>query len=253
MSQFNSPSMLQTKLRIYLAGPDVFTRDPIALAEKKRDICARYGFEGVFPLDNNPELLTQDHKTPFHKALKISRANEQLMQTCDVLIANMTPFRGPNADTGTAYEMGYMRALGKPVFAYANVYTAADGLSGRQHIDRVRTYYGAINAREDGQTFEDPKQQMMVEDFGMVDNLMLDSAVFHSGGEIVVTPVSEDARYTDLKGFEECVRQAAAELLPATYDELDLASEISGDIAGDISGEYHDEFVYGIDAKPLTQ
>lgn len=224
-----SLSSLSTKLRIYLAGPDVFTRDPHGLAAKKREICERYGFEGVFPLDNAPELFNQDHKTPYHLALKISRANEQLMQTCDVAIANMTPFRGPNADTGTAYEMGYMRAQGKPVFAYANVYTAADGRSGRQHIDRVRTYYGHVVEREDGKGFEDPKQNMLVEDFGMVDNLMLDSAVFHSGGEIVVTPVSEEARYTDLTGFEECVRQAAAELMPTqmmpsitSFDESDL-------------------------------
>lgn len=219
MTQRFTPSadgMLSTKLRIYLAGPDVFTRTPHELAQQKRDICARYGFEGVFPLDNAREILKKEHKTPFHLALKISRANEQLMQTCDVCIANMTPFRGPNADTGTAYEMGFMRALGKAVFAYANVYTAADGLSGRQHIDRVRTYYGNIVQRDDGTTFEDPKQNMLVEDFGMVDNLMLDSAVFYSGGEVIVTPVAENARYTDLSGFEECVKQAAAELLPST-------------------------------------
>lgn len=222
-----TPTLLSTKLRIYLAGPDVFTRNPEELAEQKRQICERYGFEGVFPLDNAPELLNQPHKTPFHMALKISRANEQLMQTCDLIIANMTPFRGPNADTGTAYEMGFMRAQGKAVFAYANVYTATDGLSGRQHIDRVRTYYGDVVARDGGKGFEDPKQKMLIEDFGMVDNLMLDSAVFHSGGEIVVTPVSEDNRYTDLRGFEECVKQAAAELLPNTHtmDNLDLTQD----------------------------
>jgi len=214
----SSGDMLSTKLRIYLAGPDVFTRNPDQIAHQKRKICENYGFEGVFPLDNAPEILKKEHKTPFHLALKISRLNEQLMQTCDLCIANMTPFRGPNADTGTAYEMGFMRALGKPVFAYANVYTAADGLSGRQHIDRVRTYYGNVVQRDDGTTFEDPKQRMLVEDFGMVDNLMLDSAVFYSGGEVVVTPVAEHARYTDLQGFEECLKQAATELLPIAAD-----------------------------------
>ncbi|MFC7552233.1 nucleoside 2-deoxyribosyltransferase [Pseudoroseomonas wenyumeiae] len=32
----------------------------------------------------------------------------------------MTPFRGPSADAGTVFELGFMRALGRPVFGYAN-------------------------------------------------------------------------------------------------------------------------------------
>lgn len=191
--------------RIYLAGPDVFTRDPLAIAEAKKEVCRKYGFTGLFPLDNQLELADL---SPFEQGLLISAANEKLMRSCDLMIANMTPFRGPNTDSGTAYEMGFMRALGKPVFAYANIYTSADGRSGREHIDRVMTYYGHIQERTDG-TFEDPARTMLVENFGMVDNLMLDGAVYASGSEVVVSPVSEADRYTDLGGFEECVRQAA--------------------------------------------
>ena len=33
------------------------------------------------------------------------------MDQADVIIANLTPFRGPSADAGTVYELGYM--LGK--------------------------------------------------------------------------------------------------------------------------------------------
>ena len=32
----------------------------------------------------------------------------------------MTPFRGPSIDPGTAYEMGFMRALKRPVLGYRN-------------------------------------------------------------------------------------------------------------------------------------
>ena len=42
------------------------------------------------------------------------------MQGCDVMIVNLTPFRGPSADVGSAYEMGFMRALGRTIFAYTN-------------------------------------------------------------------------------------------------------------------------------------
>ena len=31
------------------------------------------------------------------------------MQGCDAMIVNLTPFRGPSADVGSAYEMGFMR------------------------------------------------------------------------------------------------------------------------------------------------
>ena len=42
--------------RIYLAGPDVFARDPFLLAARKKAICAKYGFEGVFPMDNEVDF-----------------------------------------------------------------------------------------------------------------------------------------------------------------------------------------------------
>ena len=46
---------------------------------------------------------------------------ERVMQDCDAMIVNLTPFRGPIADVGSAYEMGFMRALGRSIFAYSNM------------------------------------------------------------------------------------------------------------------------------------
>ena len=70
-------------------------------------------------------------------------------------MVNMQPFRGPNMDVGTAYEVGYADALGLPVFAYSTDQTA--------YASRVpqpsRNYIEA-----DGWT---------VEDFGLKDNLMM--------------------------------------------------------------------------------
>ena len=53
--------------------------------------------------------------------LRIYWANEAHIRSCDALIAELTPFRGPSADVGTVYELGFMRALGRPVFGYSNV------------------------------------------------------------------------------------------------------------------------------------
>jgi nucleoside 2-deoxyribosyltransferase len=56
------------------------------------------------------------------------------MQSCDALIVNLTPFRGPSADVGSAYEMGFMRALRRPIFAYTN--------DDRPFLDRVADFCG---------------------------------------------------------------------------------------------------------------
>src|SRR3954471_17847562 len=42
---------VQAPPRVYLAGPDVFLRDPLTAAAAKKQLCASYGFVGVFPLD----------------------------------------------------------------------------------------------------------------------------------------------------------------------------------------------------------
>ncbi len=54
-------------------------------------MCAKHGFEGVFPLDASLDLTGL---TKGESARRISAANEGLMRSCDLLIANVTPFRG---------------------------------------------------------------------------------------------------------------------------------------------------------------
>src|ERR1700751_1202593 len=104
--------------RIYLAGPDVFLVNARDVGKRKQAICARYGLVGVFPLDEE-NGLHPSQSLP-EQGLAISRAMERAMRTCDAMIVNLTPFRGPSADVGSAYEMGFMRALGRPIFAYTN-------------------------------------------------------------------------------------------------------------------------------------
>jgi nucleoside 2-deoxyribosyltransferase len=102
--------------RVYLAGPDVFLVNARDIGARKRAICARHGLTGVFPTDEdaalNPALSRSE------QGLAISRAMERVMQSCKAMIVNLTPFRGPSADVGSAYEMGFMRALGRPIYAY---------------------------------------------------------------------------------------------------------------------------------------
>ena len=183
--------------RIYLAGPDVFLPDPQAQAQAKKALCARYRFAGVFPLDGGLDL---SGLSPFQAGLAIARANEELMRSADLMIANATPFRGPSLDAGTAYEMGFMRALGKPVLAYANVVGS--------YADRVAALSGRPLARGAAGHLVDG-HGMAVEAFDMADNLMVVGAVEASGAKLVLAGVPAGAEHTDLAAFERCLEQAA--------------------------------------------
>ncbi|MCX7933524.1 MAG: nucleoside 2-deoxyribosyltransferase [Rhodovarius sp.] len=152
-------------MRVYLAGPDVFHPDAAARAARMKAACAAHGLEGIFPLDPPPCPLPEG---PAWR--RIYTANEAHLRAADALLANITPFRGPSADVGTAWEMGFMRALGRPVLAWT---------------EEERDY--AARIAPDG---------LLVEDFGLADNLMLE------GGAVAV-----------LRGpgaFEAALRRLAA-------------------------------------------
>lgn len=137
------------KPRVYLAGPDVFYPDVTERAARLKDTCLHYGFEGVFPLDSGLQLISPIARE--ENGFLIYEANIKLIRSCQAILANMNPFRGPSLDAGTAFEIGYGRALGLDVVGY---------------VERRTLYKDRVVP--DG---------LMVEDFGMVDNLMLHAAV----------------------------------------------------------------------------
>ena len=91
-------------MKIYLAGPDVFLHDAVDIGRRKVEMCKRHGLVGLYPLDNAIDPAAED------ASLRIFRGNETMMIEADAIIANLTPFRGPGADAGTVYELGYMAA-----------------------------------------------------------------------------------------------------------------------------------------------
>ncbi len=177
--------------RVYLAGPEVFFPNPSDLGAHKCAICAQYGFEGVFPLDAELDL---GGLSPHAKGYAISEANEQLMRSCDLVIANMTPFRGPSMDVGTAFEMGFMRALDKPVFGYSNIVG--------DYKQRADEYEKMVGGRQS------PSAAAIKEDFQLLDNLMMPGAAHASGGKIISGKVEPDLLYLDLRHFEAAVQAA---------------------------------------------
>lgn len=185
--------------RVYLAGPEVFLANARQIGVRKRAICARYGLVGVYPADE--EHAPDPDQLPAEQGIVISQAMERAMRTCDAMIVNLTPFRGPSADVGSAYEMGYMRALDRPIFAYTN--------DARPFLDRVTAFCGATLCRRPTGEYEDC-DGMAVEPFGLHDNLMLAGAI--KDRCLAIANVAPAERYTALGAFERCVERAATQL-----------------------------------------
>jgi nucleoside 2-deoxyribosyltransferase len=188
--------MVQAKPKVYLAGPDVFCRDALLIGRAKRAICAHHGLDGLFPLDAGLTVAAAPAE-----AVAIFRANARLIAEADGAIANLTPFRGPNADDGTAFEIGQLLARDVPVFAYLNTSAAL--------AERVE-HAGATGVTRDaasGLAFD--ADGMFIENHGLPVNLMLACGIAAGGGRIFTRDVAEPDRYTDLSLFEQCAAALA--------------------------------------------
>ncbi|MGH7290692.1 MAG: nucleoside 2-deoxyribosyltransferase [Myxococcota bacterium] len=166
--------------RVYLAGPDVFLPDAVAQGERKKQICRAHGLDGRYPLD---VAALPPGLAPRAQARALFDAMIGLMDSCDAGIANLTPFRGPSMDVGTAVEIGYLHARGKRVFGYTN---------------DPRDYARRVSA--DG---------LLIEEFGLCDNLMIEGVI----ARVVRAAAPPENVLGALDSFERCVREAAAELL----------------------------------------
>jgi nucleoside 2-deoxyribosyltransferase len=183
-------------IRVYLAGPEVFLNNEKEISQAKKTLCRKYGFEGVFPLDKEVDIAS---KSSPEIGFCISASNEDLIKTCDLLVANITPFRGPSADVGTAYEVGFAHALCKKVFAYTNIT--------ERFTERTSKALNSEVARgKDGKLRD--SRSMLIEEMELTDNLMLDGCVHASSNCLVVEQAPAEQMFTFLGGFEKCLRIA---------------------------------------------
>lgn len=185
---------VSSRPRVYLAGPEVFLPDAREVLREKAELARTAGFDPVTPLDND----SPPQGNPFGTGLAIYRANVRLMDTCDLIIANLTPFRGVGADPGTAFELGYMAAKGVRVAAYSNRSTP--------HFERIRGEHYKGHVTQDPAGEYRGSDGLALENFEMFDNLMLAGAIVDGGG-ILVTHEVEDRKplYRDLTAFRRCL------------------------------------------------
>ncbi|VUD68758.1 hypothetical protein TDB9533_04117 [Thalassocella blandensis] len=185
---------------IYLAGPEVFLPEPIEAGEEKKKVIRQLNVQhnwpftlvGLYPMDNEIPDFKPDRAT----GLVIYEENIKLMEKAHYIAANMVRFRGPSMDVGTAFEMGFMRGLGKPVYAYYESYPfyrtkEAPGL----YVERVKTFY-QVDPKNSGKDIHGQS----IESFQMADNLMMIGALNDSKTQIKMT-------------FSEVVEEIASDIL----------------------------------------
>lgn len=144
--------------KIYIAGPDVFLKNSVEVLNEHKDICDKYGYEGMMPFDANVNF-----EQPNDAIRKdIYTANVQMIRDCDIVIANMNNFRHNEQDSGTIFEIGFASALNKQIIIFS---------------DDDRSLLAKTAEKDEG-TYEEEgfwydSQDVMIEDLGANYNLMI--------------------------------------------------------------------------------
>ncbi|HRD46203.1 MAG TPA: nucleoside 2-deoxyribosyltransferase [Caulobacter sp.] len=147
---------------LYLAGPEVWYPNVGAHFGLRQHLCAEAGFTMLLPdAESLRELDPGEIMAREIYAERVAR-----MRRADAAIVNLTPWRGPTADPGTAFEAGFLSGLGKPVFAWMNLSSEQDA----EYRERIDAYVGA-QLDEDG-VWRDG-QGAVIEDFGLPETAML--------------------------------------------------------------------------------
>jgi len=140
--------------KIYIAGPDVFELDSIEIGKKLVSLCKKYGYEGLYPLDNVVDFSQEKQKI----AQDIYKANVAMIDEADIVIANLNLFRGKEADSGTVWECGYAHAKGKKVYGY---------------MKSKRNYIEEFPHKKEKNGFFVDEEDKVIEDFHYPINLMI--------------------------------------------------------------------------------
>lgn len=121
---------------VYLAGADRYYPDADALIARKRALCTAAGLSARLAGDD-VTLSPQAGELQAREAYAGALAN---LRASDLLVANLTPWRGPGCEPATAFEAGFASALGKPVLAYLNIEDEEDA----DYRSRVEAWLGAL-------------------------------------------------------------------------------------------------------------
>ena len=184
-------------IKVYLAGPEVFLANARQQLDRKIELTRAAGLLPVSPGD----FVIPPQPTKRQFGLAISEIDEQMMDSADAIIANLTPYHSVSADVGTCFELGYMCAQGKLAYAYTNV---AANMAARTTAHYGGDVFTDVNGRLRGR-----RDGLAVEDVDMADNLMMQGGVERRGGRLIIHDAPPGEIYTDTTAFEACLRLLA--------------------------------------------
>lgn len=181
--------------KIYLAGPDVFFVNPNSIFSNKKSICEKYGLQALVPFDNEFDCkIEKSNKNSVAKG--IFENNLLLMKEADGLIANISSFRGPNMDPGTAFEIGFFYALKKPIVLYSyDENPFLEKIMGwSKEVKKINEEYFDINNHA-------------IENFGFAENLMIHLSTIKDNIILKSDYISKDNTVNEDVIFEKAVNK----------------------------------------------
>lgn len=148
-----------------------------------------------------PTIGTGSEAGSVAQARSIRAANMALIESCDAIVANMVPFRGPSMDLGTAYEMGVGAAWGKIVVGY--------GAGGKGYVGKVMEWAerrrDEVVRREKDGILRD-QEGWAVEEFGIGEKQ--DAGVAVDGGGLVDNLMAACGVERLCETVEEAIKEA---------------------------------------------
>ena len=168
-------------LTVYLAGPDVFYPEAKEKLGTKKAILNKHGIHSHTPLDKE---ISFAGKSKQDIANEIAHSNEKIMEDCNIILANLENWHGsPSADVGTAFEMGYMSArFERDPKKVMIVGYYPNGIQKKFSTRVVDKLCDGKQITQDGILIDPSGYE--IEDFDLLDNLMLVQAISKSGGKI---------------------------------------------------------------------
>lgn len=167
--------------QIYLAGPMVFYPHPEEIFNEMKKICAAQGLLGVAPIDAQLDLGALAPGRPLFE--KIVTADFDLMRRADAAIFCLDSFRGGvEMDAGTAVEIGFMTALGKPMSGWTqDLRTYPEKISDFYSGKITATFANAVGATSG--TTRDP-EGMLIHSAGLSQHGMAQMPIEIHGGSV---------------------------------------------------------------------
>lgn len=167
-----------TRPLIYLSGFERYDADGEEVFARMKEICDKYGFDAVSPMDAAPGVHEKPTDNPYIWAAYKFDNWQQHVRNCDIIVANLNDYRGYEINNDVGFECGMAFQLGKKMYGYMD---SADKL-----INRI-PHLGADKEFRD-QTGSN------VENFDYPANLMFGSSmkIFEGKFEDIIAKVAED-------------------------------------------------------------